>query len=286
MRFFKVILIGIILIGLVVGCGGGDSDTILNSTAPGSTASGNTTPAISGTPMSSVVVAGAYSFTPTASDADGDALLFYIENMPSWASFDASTGTLTGTPQNGDRGSYSDIIISASDGESVVSLSPFSVDVVSGSSVQTFLVLKTAVVNSYINYDDGYYQTGLPRSYTRDNVNDIVTDNTTGLEWQDDAAAATTQGNESASVAYCDGLTLGGHNDWRLPTLKELTTIIDYSISNPPTNAKFHNVAASGYWSSTRDAYLTSFAWGIDFNTNGENFLTDAADSHYSRCVR
>ena len=64
----------------------------------------NDAPTISGTPVTNVVQGMAYSFTPTANDADGDSLTFSVNSQPSWASFDTSTGWLTGTPTNNDVG--------------------------------------------------------------------------------------------------------------------------------------------------------------------------------------
>ena len=63
----------------------------------------NNAPAIAGTPMTSVQVAQAYSFQPTAIDADGDALNWSIQNKPSWATFSAATGRLSGTPAGSQR---------------------------------------------------------------------------------------------------------------------------------------------------------------------------------------
>src|SRR5690606_18051920 len=56
----------------------------------------NSPPTISGTPATSVEEGSAYSFTPTASDPDGDALTFTIQNRPAWAAFDPATGRLSG----------------------------------------------------------------------------------------------------------------------------------------------------------------------------------------------
>jgi len=75
----------------------------------------NNAPTISGTPATTVAEDIAYSFTPTASDDDGDTLAFSIENKPSWASFDTATGALSGTPQNADVGTTTGIIISVTD---------------------------------------------------------------------------------------------------------------------------------------------------------------------------
>ena len=67
----------------------------------------------------------AYSFQPTASDPEGKSLKFSITGKPGWASFDASTGRLSGTPGASDAGSSSTIVISVSDGTNTVSLSAF-----------------------------------------------------------------------------------------------------------------------------------------------------------------
>ena len=58
----------------------------------------------------------AYSFTPTASDPDGNTLTFSIANKPSWATFNTGTGRLQGTPSAGDVGTTTGIVISVSDG--------------------------------------------------------------------------------------------------------------------------------------------------------------------------
>ncbi|MDA8646499.1 Ig-like domain-containing protein, partial [Porticoccaceae bacterium] len=66
----------------------------------------NNAPTISGTPATTVAEDAAYSFTPTASDDDGDPLTFSIVNKPNWASFSTTTGVLEGTPQNADVGNH------------------------------------------------------------------------------------------------------------------------------------------------------------------------------------
>ena len=90
----------------------------------------NEAPTIGGTPPTEVTVDSAYSFTPTASDPDGDTLTFSITGEPAWASFDPSTGRLSGTPATGDLGTYSGIRISVSDGAETASLPDFSISVV------------------------------------------------------------------------------------------------------------------------------------------------------------
>jgi hypothetical protein len=90
----------------------------------------NAAPVISGSPNNAVNVGTAYSFRPTASDANGDALTFSITNRPSWATFSTSTGQLSGTPTSAQVGTYSSIAIKVSDGTATASLPAFSIAVV------------------------------------------------------------------------------------------------------------------------------------------------------------
>ncbi len=91
--------------------------------------SSNSGPTISGTPPVQVNANSQYSFTPTASDPDGDTLTFSISALPGWASFDNSTGRISGTPGDGDVGTYSGITITVSDGSASATLGPFSITV-------------------------------------------------------------------------------------------------------------------------------------------------------------
>jgi hypothetical protein len=89
----------------------------------------NNPPVISGSPTTSLVVGTGWSFTPTASDPDGDALTFSIAGRPTWASFNSSTGRLSGTPGSSHVGTYSNIRISVSDGQATAQLPAFSLTV-------------------------------------------------------------------------------------------------------------------------------------------------------------
>jgi len=91
-------------------------------------------PVISGTPASGTSTGTYYSFTPTVSDADSNTLTFSIVNKPSWATFSAVTGMLSGTPT---AGTYNDIQISVSDGTFTTLLSAFSITVPSSGSTGT-----------------------------------------------------------------------------------------------------------------------------------------------------
>ena len=97
----------------------------------------NNAPTIAGRPTPTVAAGDSYSFRPTASDPDGDTLTFAIENQPTWASFDPSTGRLFGTPGMDDVGSYLDIVIVATDGDLDANLGPFTINVVAGNQPPT-----------------------------------------------------------------------------------------------------------------------------------------------------
>jgi len=93
--------------------------------------SSNTVPKISGTPPPTGVVNQSYSFTPTASDPNGDTLKFTIKNKPGWAGFSSSTGRLWGTPSSSSVGTFSTIEITVSDGKVSSSLPAFTINVTS-----------------------------------------------------------------------------------------------------------------------------------------------------------
>jgi len=86
-------------------------------------------PVISGTPAGSVTIGQSYSFQPSASDPDGQDLTFSVSNLPAWARFSTSTGRLSGTPAAADVGTYSNIVISVTDGRVTASLAAFSIAV-------------------------------------------------------------------------------------------------------------------------------------------------------------
>jgi len=87
----------------------------------------NRAPTISGTPGTSVQTMQTYRFTPVGSDPDGDTLGYRITNLPRWATFNSTTGVLSGTPATTDDGTYSDLVISVSDGRTSAALPAFSI---------------------------------------------------------------------------------------------------------------------------------------------------------------
>jgi hypothetical protein len=116
----------------------------------------NQPPVISGNPATQVTEGSAYSFTPSASDPDGDMLSFSVSNLPAWASFDATSGTLAGTPASSDAGLYSNIVISVTDGTDTASLAAFSINV---EALQLGGVFDFSTTTASVNEGDIVYVT-------------------------------------------------------------------------------------------------------------------------------
>jgi hypothetical protein len=118
-----------------------------------------------------------------------------------------------------------------------------------------------------------------------------VTDTVTGLTWEQ--SSLTTGGanndgrySQSSARSYCAELMLGG-SIWRLPTAKELLTLIDYSVNQNSLmmNAVFSGGLVSNYWSSTLQADLSTGAWYGIFSIGQLSYLN--VDSLlYVRCIR
>jgi hypothetical protein len=89
----------------------------------------NQPPTISGTPSGSATTGVAYSFTPSAADADQNPLTYAIANKPAWATFSTSTGRLNGMPATANVGNYANIMISVSDGRASAALPAFAINV-------------------------------------------------------------------------------------------------------------------------------------------------------------
>jgi len=123
----------------------------------------------------------------------------------------------------------------------------------------------------------------LQADYTRDATKNVVTDNSSGLMWQDDAVGSTM--NWATALTTCEALTLGGYSDWRLPNYNELYNLADRSRTNPEISPVFTKVVSDDYWTSTTYASFTSYAWFVNFNY-GDDYWDGKTDSNYVRCVR
>lgn len=96
-----------------------------------------------------------------------------------------------------------------------------------------------------------------------------VTDSTTGLVWESGTNAATMSWQNA--LAYCEGLTLDGVSTWRLPSQKELSSIVDDTRTAPAISTAFSSRPATVFWTSTPVPIFPSTAYVIDFNTGGNS---------------
>ncbi len=132
--------------------------------------------------------------------------------------------------------------------------------------------------------------------------NGIVKDNSTGLYWT--RCTLYDKLSETASdctyheyytwnyaIERCENLVLGGREDWRLPNIKELQSIVVYySYENPKINEEaFPGTINSHYWSSTTHINSDNIAWTIDFQYGNVTFQEKFAKGIYTknlvRCV-
>ena len=117
-----------------------------------------------------------------------------------------------------------------------------------------------------------------------DNKDGTVTDTETGLMWQQDEALYM---NWETALSYCEDLELAGYDDWRLPNINELQSLVDYSKHNPAIDTSFPNAESSGYWSSTTGSSNAVYAWIVYFLSGFvDGFSYDKSYSYYVRAVR
>ena len=169
---------------------------------------------------------------------------------------------------------------------------------------------------------DGNYP-GNPRSYTKldESGNELpdtasawtsVRDNVTGMEWE----VKTTDGsihdsnktytwcdtnpetnggyagscdgsNTEAFISTLNGQNFGGHSDWRLPTIKDLQTLVNRGVIMPTIDTtNFPNTKSASYWSATTRASNTNYAWSVYFGNGDVGDYNKKSNSYYVRAVR
>lgn len=169
-------------------------------------------PVISGTPATTVMVDSAFNFQPTVSGSDEPTLAFSIENKPSWANFDATTGALTGTPSAADVGSYTNILITVTNGVAIASLPAFSLTVAqtaSGSVTLSWVAPETNTNGTPVTNLAGYRiyygtsSTALTQSVTvaGPGMTNYVIDNLAPGTWYFSIASYNSNGVDSIPTA-------------------------------------------------------------------------------------
>lgn len=118
----------------------------------------------------------------------------------------------------------------------------------------------------------------------RANDNGTVTDVATAFEWQQEPHNIDL--NHAQAISYCQELSLAGKNDWRLPQIKELTSIVDYRKFSRAQDRDFGVASLNSYWSATSQSNDSSKAWQVDFLLGQSNIPTNKTELASVRCVR
>lgn len=123
-----------------------------------------------------------------------------------------------------------------------------------------------------------------PGRYTTSNG--TVTDTKTKLIWQQVSPSSPVTWADAKSYCAGVGATLGG-NGWRLPTMKELQTLVDASVSAPPAIdvTYFPNAPSSGFWSATPSTADSTAVWVLLFSDGSEG-QAPRSGKFQVRCVR
>ena len=112
-----------------------------------------------------------------------------------------------------------------------------------------------------------------------------IRDNETGLIW---TANNVGEGRlqHAAAIEACTKLTLGDQTDWRLPTIKELLSLVDYDSVDPAIDVDaFPSCKPNWYWSSSAYAGLPDYAWFVYFSYGNSNIFYRGLDG-FVRAVR
>ena len=119
------------------------------------TTNSNTAPTVTSTALTSITEDSAYSYTFAASDVDsGDTITYAATTLPSWLTFNAKTGVLSGTPDNAQVGNHS-VVLTATDSGGAVDTQSFTITVSNVNDAPT--VTSTALTS--ITEDSAYSYT-------------------------------------------------------------------------------------------------------------------------------
>ncbi|MBF0563843.1 MAG: DUF1566 domain-containing protein [Nitrospirae bacterium] len=146
---------------------------------------------------------------------------------------------------------------------------------------------------------DGDIKAGVawPNPRFTENGDQTITDKLTGLVWAKDAGTPSVGSCTGGAMAWTNALDYVtclntanylGHNDWRLPNINELESLVNAQQSNTATwlgTQGYANVQSNYYWSSTTHAASTSSAWDVTM-WDGGVYDHDKSNSYYVWPVR
>ena len=136
--------------------------------------------------------------------------------------------------------------------------------------------------------------------------NGTVIDSGSGLVWQKCSAGQDSLICSGSAITltwyqaidYCEGLSLGGRSDWRLPNINELSSLLDLKktskpfidtgafLNTPYTNSLTDINPSSFYWSSSTNYRYTDYAYGVSFSPGSTFYLSKIGEKkYYVRCI-
>ena len=114
------------------------------------------------------------------------------------------------------------------------------------------------------------------------NAKDVIYDTSTSLLWQDSYANEEFALTYKQAKEYCQDLVIEEYKDFRIPTLNELQSIIDYKNYKPAIIKGFKYVGNETYWSTTPYAHDYDYVWTVNFKKGAR----DVKAKHYDRYIR
>ncbi len=162
-----------------------------------------------------------------------------------------------------------------------------STEVFVGEDTSTKLILNPDIYAPTAQYAKVLTELDKPKLERWQRNGEIVTDTKLGLMWQDNSRTKSTKKNWKEAKKYCQDLSFGGYNDWKLPSYDELTTIVDYDRCDPAIIPSFINVNITNpYWSSSEYVKNKNEVWYMRFSDGYLRNNYNKTDAYNVRCIR
>ena len=118
-----------------------------------------------------------------------------------------------------------------------------------------------------------------PDTQLLDHGDGTISDTKTGLMWKKCAEGLSGENCDTGSVltfnwqqaleqpGIVNSSGFAGYTDWRLPNIKELTSIVEEQCYDPAINInRFPGTPSSNFWSASADSYYSGDAWYVKFS--------------------
>lgn len=221
----------------------------------------NTAPTADAGADASVTVNTPITVTGTGTDTDGTIASYSWTNAGTEV---ATTAAYTFSPS-----ADTTLTLTVTDDDGATATDTVDITVTATAAVIKVSPLKTGQTTEVVSLDDGALKRGVEASFTRNDTDNTVKDNLTGLVWDDNV-------ENNNSITYAASETLCA-TPKRLPTISELLTLVDYSKDGPSIDDAFDYKASTGYWSSESNTIVVDITYG--------GWVHVLSTSNMARCV-